>query len=56
MEKISEMANGPADTPDRRMARRVLAGLLMGVTVQDPGYRAIMREYRPVRPVPRAER
>ncbi len=48
--KLSEMANAADDTPHRRMARRVLGGLSMGVTVQDPDYLAIVREYRPTRP------
>src|SRR6185312_1955354 len=48
--KLSEMANAADDTPERRMARRVLGGLSMGVTVQDPDYLAIVREYRPARP------
>ncbi len=47
--KLSEMANAAEDTPNRRMARRVLGGLSMGVTVQDPDYLAIVREYRPAR-------
>ena len=50
-EKLSEIANAAEDTPDRRMARRVLGGLSMGVTVQDPDYLTIVREYRPARPV-----
>src|SRR6185312_13068885 len=48
--KLSEMANAAGDTAERRMARRVLGGLSMGVTVQDPDYLAIVREYRPARP------
>jgi poly(3-hydroxybutyrate) depolymerase len=45
--KLSEMANAAEDTPERRMARRVLGGLSMGITVQDPDYLAIVRQYRP---------
>lgn len=45
--KLSGMANAAEDTPDRRMARRVLGGLSMGVTIEDPDYLAIVREYRP---------
>lgn len=48
--KLSEMANAADDTPQRRMARRILGGLSMDVTVQDPDYLAIVREYRPARP------
>jgi hypothetical protein len=47
--KLSEMANAADDTPERRMARRLLGGLSMGVTVQDPDYLAIVRQYRPAR-------
>jgi len=43
---LSEQANGPADTPERRMARRALSGLAMGVTTKDPDYLAIVKEYR----------
>ncbi|HEU5020972.1 MAG TPA: hypothetical protein VFT60_03750 [Bryobacteraceae bacterium] len=49
--KLSEMANAADDTPERRMARRVLAGLSMGVTVQDPDYLAIVRQFRPARSI-----
>jgi len=54
--KLSEMANLTDDTAERRMARRVLGGLSMGVTVQDPDYLAIIREYRPARPTGGAAR
>jgi poly(3-hydroxybutyrate) depolymerase len=47
--KLSDTANAADDTPERRMARRVLGGLSLGVTVQDPDYLAIVREYRPAR-------
>jgi poly(3-hydroxybutyrate) depolymerase len=47
--KLSGMATAADDTPNRRMARRILGGLSMGVTVQDPDYLAIVREYRPAR-------
>ena len=47
---LSESANGPTDTPERRMARRVLGGLSQSVTTQDPEYLAIIREYRMARP------
>jgi hypothetical protein len=46
---LSETAKGDADTPDRRMARRVLSGLSMSVTTQDPEYLAIIQEYRMAR-------
>jgi hypothetical protein len=47
---LSETANGPADTPDRRMVRRVLGGLSAGATTQDPDYLDLIREYRMARP------
>ena len=46
---LSETAKGDADTPDRRMARRVLSGLSMSVTTQDPEYLAIIQENRMAR-------
>lgn len=47
---LAETANGPTDTPERRMARRVLSGMSMSVTTKDPEYLAIIREYRMARP------
>lgn len=47
---LSETAKGDADTPDRRMARRVLSGLSMSVTTEDVEYLEIIREYRMARP------
>jgi hypothetical protein len=47
---LSTAAKGPADTEDRRMARRVLSGLSMDVTTRDPEYLAIIAEYRMARP------
>jgi hypothetical protein len=47
---LSESASGPTDTPDRRMARRVLSGLSMSVSSQDPEYLAIVQKYRMARP------
>jgi len=51
---LSEAAKVPEDTPERRMARRVLGGLSVrlseGGMTQDPEYLAIVREYRPARP------
>ena len=47
---LSETAKGPADTPERRSARRVLSGMSMSVSSQDPEYLAIIREFRMPRP------
>lgn len=44
--KLSEQSKKPEDTADRRLARRVLAGLSAGTSTQDPEYLAIIREYR----------
>jgi len=44
--KLSEQAKKPQDTAERRLARRVLAGLSAGTSTQDPDYLAIVREYR----------
>jgi predicted esterase len=44
--KLSEEAKMPGDTAERRLARRVLAGLSAGTSTQDPDYLAIVREYR----------
>ena len=49
---LSDAANAPDDTPQRRMARRVLSGLSMNVTTQDPDYQAIVQQYRMARPGP----
>jgi hypothetical protein len=48
---LASMANGPADTPDRRLARRVLRGLAMSVNERttDSQYLRIVQEYRPAR-------
>jgi poly(3-hydroxybutyrate) depolymerase len=50
--RLSATAKGPADTADRRMARRILSGLALGGAerVTDPAYRAIINEFRPPRP------
>jgi hypothetical protein len=49
--KLSVASNAPADSPDRRRARRVLRGLAMGAAerVSDPDYRKIVDEFRPSR-------
>jgi len=47
---LSAEAKGPADTPERRSARRVLSGLSMSVSTQDPEYLEIIRKYRMARP------
>ncbi len=46
---LSETAKGPDDTPERRMARRVLGGLSASGQPQDPDYLAIVKEYRMAR-------
>ncbi len=47
--RLSRMAQGEADSVDRRMARRVLRGLSMGVAdrTPDPEYRRITEAFRP---------
>jgi poly(3-hydroxybutyrate) depolymerase len=47
--KLFGLANAPSDTLERRMARRVLRGLSMGVRERaaDPDYLKIVNEYRP---------
>jgi hypothetical protein len=47
---LSDAAKAPDDTPQRRMARRVLSGLAMNVTTQDPDYQSIVQQYRMARP------
>ncbi len=48
---LSETAAGPTDTPERRMARRVLSEMLMnGSTTKDAEYGAILKQYRMARP------
>jgi len=49
---LSDSAKAPEDTPQRRMVRRVLSGLSMSVTTQDPDYQAIVQQYRMARPGP----
>jgi hypothetical protein len=46
--RLSAMAGGAADSPDRRMARRVLRGLSMSAAerVADSEYRKILEAYR----------
>jgi hypothetical protein len=48
---LAAMADGPEDTADRRLARRVLRGLAMSVSERttDPQYLRIVQEYRPAR-------
>jgi hypothetical protein len=47
--RLSGAANGAADTPERRRARRVLRGLSMGARerASDAEYQAIVAQYRP---------
>ena len=47
--RLSRVAQGEADSGERRMARRVLRGLAMGVAerTKDPEYRRIVEEFRP---------
>ncbi len=46
---LSEGAQRPADSPERRLARRVLAALSAGLTTTDPDYLKIVSQYRPAR-------
>jgi len=50
--KVAATANGSSDSPERRMARRILRGLTMGADerTKDMEYRAILASYRPPRP------
>jgi poly(3-hydroxybutyrate) depolymerase len=50
--KLAAAANGPADSADRRIARRMLRGLSAGVAerVKDEEYRKMVEEFRPPRP------
>jgi hypothetical protein len=50
---LSKKATGSTDSPDRRIARRVLTGLAAGALAQDPEYLAIVARYR-WRATPRA--
>jgi len=43
---LSKQANADNDSAERRIARRVLAGLAAGVLPQDPEYLAIVARYR----------
>jgi hypothetical protein len=43
---LSKKANSATDSPDRRIARRVLSGLAAGALPQDPDYLAIVARYR----------
>ena len=47
--KIASEANATADSRERRMARRILRGLMMGSgeRVKDAEYRAVLAEFRP---------
>jgi dienelactone hydrolase len=46
--KLSEQAKAPEDTPERRMARRVLKGVLADSTGQnDPDYKKLLEEVKP---------
>jgi hypothetical protein len=47
---LSDAAKAPDDTPQRPIARRVLSGLAMNVTTEDPDYQAIVQQYRLARP------
>jgi predicted esterase len=46
---LSDAAKKPDDTPDRRVARRVLSGLSASVKTTDADYLRIISEYRMVR-------
>ena len=47
--ELSDKAKKPDDSPERRLARRVLAGLGAGVRTTDPEYLKIIAEYRVAR-------
>jgi dienelactone hydrolase len=49
--RLAAAANAPEDSPNRRMARRVERGLLMGVSerAHDPAYLKIVEDFRPPR-------
>jgi poly(3-hydroxybutyrate) depolymerase len=49
--RMAQAANAPEDSAERRMARRMLRGLVMGASDRalDPAYRKIIDEYRPAR-------
>ena len=44
--QLSDAAKKPADSSERRMARRVIALLNQSTTTRDPAYRKIIEEYR----------
>ncbi len=46
--RLARQADGTADTPERRRARRVLRGITMGAAerVQDPEYLKVLEQYR----------
>jgi dienelactone hydrolase len=44
--ELSDRARKPDDSPDRRLARRVLTGLSASTTTKDPDYLQIISEYR----------
>ena len=48
-QKIASVADAAEDSAERRMARRILRGLMMasGERVKDPDYRAMLAEFRP---------
>ena len=49
--RLASAANAAADTPDRRMARRIQRGLAIGAVEgsKDPAYLKIIQEYGPAR-------
>jgi len=48
-QQLSMQANGPDDSVERRLARRVLSGLSAGARTTDEDYLKIIREYRVAR-------
>jgi dienelactone hydrolase len=44
--ELSDRARKPDDSPDRRLARRVLTGLSASTTTKDPEYLQIISDYR----------
>ena len=48
-QSVSAAAKKPEDSPERRLARRVLSGLSANLRSADPDYLKIVAEYRPAR-------
>ena len=55
LNRLARQAKAPEDSPDRRMARRVLRGMMAGNfdRAKDPEYRKLLEELRPAVGSPR---